>query len=776
MSSVESQYLFRILNLLEEDLPEFTFQLRKDGQVVFSTGSLVENAGHSQPFLDHELFISKAPDQITPRERIAIKSSERLAKLLVPRIQAPRQDGERKQRPGEIGSVPLKTLLGAFLEILKLLESRSILLDNYERILQLNQQVLLARDLQGVLQVVMDMARDFCGGGGSSLLLVDAATGEMYFNVISGEKQNQLSEIRIPAGKGIAGGVVLNAKPEIIHDVKKDPRAFHGVDEELKQTTRDMIVAPIIARGQVIGVIEVVNSIHEFGFLNEDLEFLVNISAHTSLLIENARSKEDLIKTNRELDRKVTQIRALNEIGLVLAASLEPEVLHKNLVRTVQRLLKLRHGSILIPDYVDKTLRVSHRLEFDDDGFREIQDRSVLREAGDILLWLKENAEALSFRRSLQETGIVRRFYDANAEAFAGFEPELWIPVYESGEQRVLFVLSLSDSLLGEAQWSQDRSFIQGLMTETRSAFRNVQSYQNEVQAREKENHVRRVFQKYVPARVVQEVLSSEESPDPREQIVSVLFADIWGFTRLAERIQPALLLELLNEFFEEMVAVVNTNGGIVDKFMGDSLMALFGVPDPDPAGAGAALKSAYEMQQALARLNADRRASSRPEFRMAIGLHHGPAVTGNIGSSQRTDYTAVGDTVNLAARLERLNRHYDSDVLLTGPAAEAAEHHGLALREIDLLRVRGRMTPTRLFQMAIDEEHARLWQETAEDWNTAVARYRAGSFGEAQDRFRVLGERLAGDPLIEIYRDRCDHYFHEPPENDWDGVFKVDV
>ena len=460
----------------------------------------------------------------------------------------------------------------------------------------------------------------------------------------------------------------------------------------------------------------------------------------------------------------------------MLSASLDPEILQKNLTRTVLRLLKLRDGAILIPDYDEKSLRLAHRLQFDNDGFRELEAGAVFQYAGDILLWLKENSEPLSFRRSLSETGIVRRFHDDNAERFDGYEPELWIPIYAPGSDRVLFIFSLSDSLLGEDQWSQERSFIQGIMTEARSAFRNVQSYQNEVQAREKENHIRRVFQKYVPARVVQEVLTSEENPDPRTQDISVLFADIWGFTRLAEHIQPGLLVELLNEFFEEMVAVVNARGGIVDKFMGDSLMALFGVPDPEPAGPGGALRAALEMQLTLARLNERRRLSDRPEFRMAVGVHHGPAITGNIGSRQRTDYTAVGDTVNLASRIERLNRQFNTEVLISEAVARSAEGTSIVLREIDLLRVRGRQAPTRLFEMAADAARAQLWRDTADDWQAALSKYRTADFNEAEDRFRVLAETLGDDPVLRIYRSRCEHYRREPPENDWDGVFRVDV
>ncbi len=771
MTTGENQFLFRILRLLEEDLPEIPFQLRHAETLLFSSGSIIENAGHTVPFLGHELLLGKAPDQITPREKIAIKSTERLAKLLAPRVRPPRTPVQ-----GALGTISLKVLLGAFLEILKLLESKSILLNNYERIIQLNQQVLLARDLQGCLQTIMDMARGFVGGGGSSLLLVDARTGEMFFNIISGERESELREIRIPAGKGIAGSVVQNARAEIIRDVRSDPRAFHGVDRSLNQTTRDMIVAPIIARGAVIGVIEVVNSSSPYGFLNEDLEFLMNIAGHTSLLVENAKSKEELVRANRELDRKVSQVNALHEIGLALAASLDADVLQKNLLRNILRLLRLRHGEIFVPDYENRAFVSAYRLEFDEQVFREIPDHPRLEDAGDLLVWMQENGEPLAFVGPGDEAGIARRFFEVNAHAFGAFAPELWVPVHGPDEEGVLFVLSLSGSLLSENQWSQDSVFFQGLMTEARSAFRNVRSFQNVLKAREEENHVRRVFQKYVPARVVQEVLTREENPSPRSQIISVLFADIWGFTRLAENLEPSRLVELLNEFFEEMVGAVSARGGIVDKFMGDSLMALFGVPDPDPTGATGALRAALEMHDRLAEINRRRRSLGDPEFRMAIGLHHGPAIVGNVGSTRRTDFTAVGDTVNLASRLERLNRQYSSGTLCTEPVALAAEGTGLGLREVDLVRVRGRASTTRLFELARDAATADRWEKTRADWLEALDRYRAGAFAQALARIGALAEENPQDAVLNLYRERCEFFLREPPENGWDGVFKVDV
>ena len=771
MTPVNDKFLVRVLRLLEEDLPEFTFELRREDQVVYSGGAIVPNAGHTRAFLGGELFISKRPEQITQREKIAIKSAERLGKLLLPRLKTSDAAG-----PGAVGTVSLNVLLGAFHEILKLLESKSVLLDNYERIIRLNQEVLQARDLQGTLQVIMDMSREFLGGGGSSLLLVDSRTGEMYFNVISGDNAGDLGEIRIPSGAGIAGSVVQNARAEIIPDVGQDPRSFRGVDEELGRVTRDMIVAPIIARGVVIGVIEVVNSSSEYGFLHDDLEFLVNIASHTSLLIENAKSKEDLVRANRELDRKVGQINALHEIGTVLSASLDPEVLRKNLLRNLMRLLKLRHGAVYLPDHESHSFETFHRLEYSERGFQEIEDTDTLADAGDILLWMKENQEPLAFDRARREHGVFRRFYDENQAALERYPSELWVPVLGPEAQRVLFVISLGASQLEEHGWLEDRAFFQGVMTAARSAFRNVESFQNVLHAREKENQIRRVFQKYVPPRVVHEVLTREENPEPRSQPVTVLFADIWGFTRLAENTNPALLLELLNEFFEEMVTALNARGGIVDKFMGDSLMSLFGVPDPDPSGAGGALRAAVEMHERLARLNQRRRLSGRPEFRMAIGLSHGQAITGNVGSTQRTDYTAVGDTVNLASRLERLNRQYNTSTLLTEAAVGDAEQAGVVVREIDLIRVRGRTATTRLFELAWREDTAADWTGNDAEWQGALARYRSGAFPEAMDRFRALEEAMPGDPVVALYLERLERLGRSAPENEWDGVFKVDV
>ncbi|MCW5557943.1 MAG: hypothetical protein KIT22_08935, partial [Verrucomicrobiae bacterium] len=224
-----------------------------------------------------------------------------------------------------------------------------------------------------------------------------------------------------------------------------------------------------------------------------------------------------------------------------------------------------------------------------------------------------------------------------------------------------------------------------------------------------------RSFRKYVPADVVRLLIESgdEARLGGRTAPLTLLFSDIADFTRAAESTEPQQLVEQLGEYLAAVSAAIHAQRGVVDKFIGDGVMAFWGAPHPDPHQALGAARAALEIQRRLDPLNARWAAAGRPVFPTRIGLHSGDAVVGNIGSEDRLNYTAIGDAVNLASRLESLNRHFGTrillsedtrlavgDVLLTRPVARVTvkgRHGGIVVHELMGLAAEAPETAQRL-------------------------------------------------------------------------------
>jgi class 3 adenylate cyclase len=752
--------LRHILDILREHLQVPGVSFSRAGQ-VFESGRSAQ--GDAVPFLDGTLVPGFFLAEFSQKEKSAIAAAERIARVFD-------AAGRADKKPPAVSS---QILLRGVFDLAVQLDTKNKAVVNYDRILQLNEQILLAEGLDGVLQVLMDTARDALNGMGSSLLLVDPRTGELYFNVVSGENEGELKEIRIPPGKGIAGSVVRTGQPELIRDVVSDPRTFQEVDQRLEQKTRDMIVSPLVARERVIGVVEVINSRSSGGFTSEDLEFLTNIAAHTSLLIDNARNHDDLVKTNHALDRKISELNAFSEVSRVLNSTLDPVEMRRGLLRTLLKIMRIGYGSILIPDANGKIAVSETRIGHEGVSLDESSPPVVYEQAADILLWMKQNREPFFFMYSAgsETEGLARRFSRENPRGFSAEEkPDLWVPVFAGDGETISFIVALGDITFRRKQPSDDLTFFKGIMSLAYAAVRNVESYKQAVISQEREERIRRAFQKYVPGRVVEDVMTQEESPTPRSQKISVLFADIRNFTQHAENREPRDLLELLNEFFEEMVECVSRGGGIVDKFMGDSVMALFGVPDPGTNDAKQALITARDMVSRLDVLNHKRREEGRPEFQIGIGLNAGPAVVGNMGARRRMDFTAVGDTVNLGARLEQLTKVYRTRILFTEDMLREAPD--AVCREVDLIQARGRTQVTRVYQLAADPSEEALFARDRIAWDEMLKAYRMRHFW---DCLQIL-INIKDDPLAEVFRLRCEAYVKTAPPPDWNGAFTVDA
>jgi len=254
---------------------------------------------------------------------------------------------------------------------------------------------------------------------------------------------------------------------------------------------------------------------------------------------------------------------------------------------------------------------------------------------------------------------------------------------------------------------------------------------------------------------------------------VTVYFSDLEGFTSLSERLEAQALVKLLNEYFGEMIeTIVGEYEGYVDKFIGDAVMAFWGAPLPvsDPAlrACRAALRNQEKLRALQDRLQA---LGAGGPVNMRIGIHAGPAVVGMMGSPKKLNYTIIGDTVNLASRLEAVNKQFGTRILVSGETLERVGDQVVS-REIDRIRVKGKTQPTRIFELIA------LPGLVTEEMQACLAAYRRGTDCFWRQDFRTalmhLDEAalaLPADRPTEILRERCRLYLRQPPPPDWDGV-----
>lgn len=211
---------------------------------------------------------------------------------------------------------------------------------------------------------------------------------------------------------------------------------------------------------------------------------------------------------------------------------------------------------------------------------------------------------------------------------------------------------------------------------------------------------IRELFSRYLPERVIDEMVERMEIPlggERRE--ITVLFSDIRNFTSLSEKRDPADVVSDLNEFFNEMTECIFKYDGMVDKFLGDGIMAIFGAPVPIPGHAEKAVMAALEMVERAERLKKKWKTKGKKGFDVGIGIHTGVAVVGNIGSSKRMEYTAIGDTVNLAARLEPLNKEYGTRIIISEATKRQIEDF-FVLRDLGSVKVKGKRAEVKIYEV----------------------------------------------------------------------------
>jgi adenylate cyclase len=253
----------------------------------------------------------------------------------------------------------------------------------------------------------------------------------------------------------------------------------------------------------------------------------------------------------------------------------------------------------------------------------------------------------------------------------------------------------------------------------------------------------------------------------------TVLFSDIRSFTTLSEELGAQGTVALLNEYFSIMVNCITQEGGMLDKFIGDAIMAEFGIPIPREDDPDRAMRAAISMITELHGLNKERRGRGQKPIRIGIGLNTDAIVSGNIGSPKRMDYTVIGDGVNLASRLESACKEYSAQILCSENTYKKLKGTYRA-REIDRVVVKGKTEPVAVYEILdfhTDETFPNM-PEAINIFRGGLKYYRSGEFERATAQFKEVLALNPADKLSETYVGRCEYLRENPVNGEWDGVW----
>jgi adenylate cyclase len=288
---------------------------------------------------------------------------------------------------------------------------------------------------------------------------------------------------------------------------------------------------------------------------------------------------------------------------------------------------------------------------------------------------------------------------------------------------------------------------------------------------------IRDAFGQYLSPKVVADLVKDPEklTLGGEEREMTAYFSDIAGFSSFSENMTPTELVNVLNDYLTEMCSIIIASEGTVDKFEGDAIIAFWGAPAIQDQHAKLACFASIDMNKALVPLRARWAEDGRPAINVRMGLNTGPMVVGNMGSAQRMNYTIMGDTVNLASRLEGANKAYGSDLMISEATYLACQEH-IDVRELDTLRVVGKSESTKVFQLLDRKGETKgLVADLVHQYEKGLNLYKAREYESAKAAFKLALAINDTDGPSKTYIARCDEYIKNPPKADWDGVFTLD-
>jgi adenylate cyclase len=389
------------------------------------------------------------------------------------------------------------------------------------------------------------------------------------------------------------------------------------------------------------------------------------------------------------LERENASLKLLLGVGKTLSSALLPDEIMQRVMELVFQMENVERGFVMLTD--DRGGFKPAVLMYKNENLKQ-QSRGVALSRAVIERVTTERLPLI-----IMDVTVDDRFSASESMRLSGIRSAMCAPLIYRDR---VFGLFYVDCLTRPYAFSKEELGIFSVVAaEAAISFDNARSHE-ELSRRALE---RQALERFMSAPVVEKILAN---PDQihlggENQVVTILFSDIRGFTRLSEHMEPQFVVELLNEYFTEMTDLIFETGGTLDKYLGDGIMAVFGAPLTRPDDAWRSAKTAIEMQRALVLLNRDWEARGRPSVQMGIGINTGPVTAGNIGSSRRMDYTVIGDAVNLASRL---CANAAGGQILVSEFAFNQLGGTIPAERLEPIRVKGKTEPVEIYQL--------LWQK----------------------------------------------------------------
>ena len=584
------------------------------------------------------------------------------------------------------------------------------------------------KNFQVLMESIVTHARALTNADAGTLYLVE--DGRLAFKIVQNETLNLFlggrsgAEIRFPPVEiqesNVSGYVALKRRGVNIEDVyESDLFDFTGpknFDRASNYRSRSMMVVPMVDRqNEVVGVIQLLNS------LDPDTGEIIPFTDSQMEIVESLASQAAVAVINLRLEEKTE--RLLEEV-------LNIKNYNENILES------LTNGVITLdPDHrIIKANAAAQRIL--DLNADQLLNRNLEELAAGPNRWIRDQVDKVIQTR--RYSIVMDAEYHANGNHTLSMNLT-FVPLKNVKEELIGTMIVLED-----------------ITTEKR---------------------VKGTLARYMTKEVADRLLESGDAVlGGQMQEATVLFSDIRDFTTITERLGPQETVAMLNEYFTVMVEHIFQWQGILDKYIGDALLAVFGAPIRGEEDADNAVRAAIQMVRSLDELNRRRREKEQDPIHMGIGINTDVVLTGNIGSIKRMDYTCIGDGVNLASRLEGLNKFFGTSIIISENTLRKLKK-SYKTRKIDWIRVKGKQKPVIIYEVleglpACEEpalsEGIALFQE-------GLDLYQQQNWSAAFARFQEALKRHPGDMPSRVYAQRTEHWMAHPPPPDWDGVWSME-